>query len=83
VTDAVSRLRAEVDGDVVVYGSIRLARTLLERGLVDEVRLLVFPVVLGAGARLFGATDAPRALRLARARSGDGVAFLTYVPAPD
>jgi dihydrofolate reductase len=76
---AVARLRDEVDGDVVVHGSAQLALALLEEGLVDELRLMVFPVVLGAGKRLFGETSDKRKLELAEAKTvGDGVSVLTY-----
>ena len=78
--EEVSKLAQELDGEIVVPGSIQLARALMEHDLVDELRLLVFPVVLGAGERLFRETSAPTSLRLVGSRSGDGVAFLTYEP---
>jgi dihydrofolate reductase len=82
LADEVSRLRQEVDGDVVVHGSAQLVQALIEQGLVDELRLMVFPVVLGAGKRLFGETSDKRPLRLADSKIvGDGVAILTYEPA--
>lgn len=75
----VARLRDEVDGDVVVHGSAQLAQALLEEGLVDELRLMVFPVVLGAGKRLFGETSDKKTLELAESKTvGDGVSVLTY-----
>lgn len=78
----VSRLKAEVDGDIVVHGSAQLVQGLVDQGLVDELRLMVFPVVLGAGKRLFGETSDKRPLRLSDSKIvGDGVAILTYVPA--
>jgi dihydrofolate reductase len=78
----VSRLKEELDGDIVVHGSAQLAQALLEQGLVDELRLMVFPVVLGSGKRLFGETSDKKPLRLSDSRTvGDGVAILTYVPA--
>ena len=78
----VSRLRDESDGDVVVHGSARLAQTLIEHDLVDELRLMVFPVVLGSGKRLFGKTSGKKPLRLLDSKMvGDGVAILTYQPA--
>jgi dihydrofolate reductase len=78
----VSRLKAELDGDIVVHGSAQLVQALVEQGLVDELRLMVFPVVLGAGKRLFGETSDKRPLRLGDSKIvGDGVAILTYVPA--
>jgi dihydrofolate reductase len=81
LADEVSRLRHEVAGDVLVYASYQLVRTLLEHGLVDELRLVVFPVVLGAGERLFGETGVTAPLRLLSSRTiGAGLAFLTYQP---
>ena len=78
----VSRLKAELDGDIVVHGSGQLVQGLVEQGLVDELRLMVFPVVLGAGKRLFGETSDKRPLRLAGSKIvGEGVAILTYEPA--
>ena len=68
-----------MDGDIVVYASCQLVHTLLEHDLVDELRLIVFPVVLGAGKRLFGETSGTKAMRLVRVQTiGDGLAFLTY-----
>jgi dihydrofolate reductase len=78
----VSRLREEHDGDIVVAGSAQLVQALIEQGLVDELRLMVFPVVLGAGKRLFGETSDKRPLRLVDSRTvGDGVAIQIYEPA--
>jgi dihydrofolate reductase len=79
VVDEVSTLKRELDGDIVVYASRQLARTLMEHDLVDELRLTVHPVVLGAGERLFGETSDKKPLRLTSARTiGDGLAYLTY-----
>jgi dihydrofolate reductase len=79
VVTAVSRLKQELDGEIVVPASYQLGRTLLEHDLVDELRLVVFPVVLGAGARLFGETSAMKPMRLLDSRTiGDGLAYLTY-----
>jgi dihydrofolate reductase len=79
VVDEVSKLKQEVDGDILVYASYQLARTLIEHDLVDELRLVIFPVVLGEGKRLFGETSDKKPLRLLGARTiGDGLAFLTY-----
>jgi dihydrofolate reductase len=82
VVEEVSKLRQGPGGDIVVHGSGRLAQTLLENGLVDELRLMVFPVVLGSGKRLFGETSDKRKLRLADSKTvGDGVSILVYQPA--
>jgi dihydrofolate reductase len=79
VVGEVSRLKRELDGDIVVHGSIRLARTLIEHDLVDELRLMVYPVMLGAGERLFGETSDKKPMRLVDTQTvGDGVAILTY-----
>jgi dihydrofolate reductase len=79
VVDEVTRLKQELDGDIVVYASYQLARTLIEHDLVDELRLFVFPVVVGAGERLFGETSAKKPIRLVDSRTvGDGLTFLTY-----
>jgi dihydrofolate reductase len=76
---SVSKLRNEHDGDVVVHGSATLVQALVEQDLVDELRLMVFPVVLGAGRRLFGETSDKKPLRLAESRIvGDDVAILVY-----
>jgi dihydrofolate reductase len=80
--EEVSKLRQEFDGEIVVHGSAQLVQALVEHGLVDELRLMVFPVVLGAGKRLFGETSDKRRLRLADTKTvGDGVTILTYEPA--
>jgi dihydrofolate reductase len=80
--DDVPKLKDEVDGDIVVHGSAQLAQALIEHGLVDELRLMVFPVVLGSGKRLFGETSDKKALRLTHSRTvGDGVAIQVYEPA--
>jgi dihydrofolate reductase len=79
VVDEVSKLKQEFDGEILVYASYQLARTLIDHDLVDELRLVVFPVVLGRGERLFGETSDMKPLRLLSARTiGDGLAFLTY-----
>jgi len=79
VVDEVSRLKQEIDGDIVVYASYGLGRTLIEHDLVDELRLFVFPVVVGDGERLFGKTGGPKPFRLAGSRTvGNGLVFLTY-----
>ena len=79
VVSEVSKLKQELDGDIVVYASYQLGRTLIEHDLVDELRLFVYPVVLGAGERLFGETSDQKPLRLIEAKIvGDGLTFLTY-----
>ena len=79
VVTEVSRLKREVAGDIVVPASYQLSRTLIEHDLVDELRLVVFPVVLGQGERLFGETGERKPMRLVDARTiGDGLTFLTY-----
>jgi dihydrofolate reductase len=84
VADAVANLKQEQDGDIVVHGSAQLVQTLLEHGLVDELRLMVFPVVLGSGKRLFGQSRDKRNLELAESRTvGDGVSILVYRPATE
>jgi dihydrofolate reductase len=75
----VSKLKQELDGEIIVPASYRLGRTLIEHDLVDEVRLVVFPVVLGTGERFFGEAGGKKAMRLVDTRTiGDGLAFLTY-----
>jgi dihydrofolate reductase len=79
VVNEISKLKQELDGDILVYASRQLVHTLLEHDLVDELRLIVFPVVLGAGERLFGEISDKKPLRLVHSRTvGDGLAFLTY-----
>jgi dihydrofolate reductase len=79
VAEQVSKLKEEVDGDIIVHGSCRLVQALIDHGLVDELRLMVFPVVLGAGKRLFGETSDKRAFRLTEAKTvGDGVVTQVY-----
>jgi dihydrofolate reductase len=79
VASEVSKLKQAVDGEILVYASYQLARTLLEHDLVDQLRLVVFPVVLGTGERLFGETSNNKPLRLVDAKTmGEGLAFLTY-----
>jgi dihydrofolate reductase len=84
VVNEVSKLKQELDGDIVVYASTQLVHTLMEHDLVDELRLMVYPVVLGAGERLFGETSDKKPMRLINTQTvGDGLAFLTYQPDRD
>ena len=76
---AVSKLKQELDGEIVVPASHQLGRTLIAHDLVDEVRLVVFPVVLGAGARFFGETGGQKPMRLIDTRRiGEGLTYLAY-----
>ncbi len=80
----VARLRDAHEGDVVVHGSPQLVQGLLEADLVDELRLMVFPVVLGTGKRLFGETSDKKRLRLTGSQTvGDGVSILVFEAGPD
>jgi len=82
VAEEVAKLKQELDGDIVVHGSVRLVQALLENDLVDELRLMVYPVVLGSGKRLFGDTSDKKPLKLVDSKIvGDGVAILVYQPA--
>ena len=84
LVEAVSTLKRDRDGDIVVHGSAQLVQALIEADLVDELRLMVFPVVLGTGQRLFGETSESKTLRLADSKMvGDGVAILNYEPAAE
>jgi dihydrofolate reductase len=77
--DEVAKLKETLNGEIVVAGSFQLLRTLIEHDLVDELRLKVFPVVLGAGGRLFGQTSDKKQTRLIDSRTlGEGIAYLTY-----
>jgi dihydrofolate reductase len=79
VVREVPKLKQQTAGDIVVYGSIRLVHTLIEHDLADELRLVVYPVVLGAGERLFAETGGSRLMRLTGARPvGDSLVLLTY-----
>jgi dihydrofolate reductase len=81
VVDEVLQLKSRVTGNIVVHGSARLVQTLLEHDLVDELRVMVFPVVLGTGKRLFGATSDKKRVRLTHSKIiGDGIAVLIYEP---
>jgi dihydrofolate reductase len=81
VTDEVAKLKKELDGEIVIHGSVQLVRSLMEDDLIDEYRLMVFPVVLGSGKRLFGESDEAKSLKLVDTKSvGEGVAVLTLEP---
>jgi dihydrofolate reductase len=84
VVEEVSKLKQELDGEIVVPASYQLGRTLIKHDLVDELRLVVFPVVLGAGERLFGETSAKKPLRLVDTKTiGDGLLYLAYEFVPE
>ena len=80
LAEEVGKLREKHDGDVVVHGSAQLVHALLDQDLVDEVRLMVFPVVLGTGKRVFGETAEKKAFRLSDSKpvGPEGVVVLTY-----
>jgi len=81
VPEEVSKLRQELGGEIVVHGSAQLAQTLIAHDLVDELRLMVFPVVLGSGKRLFGELSGPKRFRLKESSTvGEGIAILIYEP---
>jgi dihydrofolate reductase len=82
--EVVSRLKHELEGEIIVPASFQLVRTLMEHDLVDELRLKVFPVVLGAGERLFGETSDKKDMRLVDTQTvEDDIVFLTYKPVRD
>jgi dihydrofolate reductase len=82
VATEVAKLKEQREGDIVVHGSPQLVQTLVEHDLVDAFHMMVFPVVLGTGKRLFGETSDKKALRLVDSKIvGDGVAILIYEPA--
>ena len=78
IVSEVSKLRQELNREIVVAGSLQLVRTLMEHDLVDELRLMVYPVLLGAGNRLFGETSDTQSVRLLDTRTVDDLAYLTY-----
>jgi dihydrofolate reductase len=84
VVSEVAKLKQQLDGEIVVPASYQLGRTLIEHDLVDELRLVVFPVVLGAGERLFDETSDKKPMRLLDAKTlGEGLAYLTYELKPN
>jgi len=84
VVDEVSQLKRTLDGEIAVFGSYQLGRMLIEHDLIDEVRLVVFPVVLGAGERLFGETSDQKPVRLMGTETiGAGLVRMTYAVMPE
>jgi dihydrofolate reductase len=84
LAEEVSKVKQAHDGDIVVHGSAQLVQALLEQNLVDELRLMVFPVVLGRGKRIFGETSDKKALQLVDSKAvGDGVLILIHEPVRD
>jgi dihydrofolate reductase len=84
VVEEVSKLRDITGGDILVAGSAQLVQSLIEHDLVDELRLMVFPLVLGKGKRLFGETSGKKRFRLTDSKMvGEGISILIYEPAPD
>ena len=84
VSEEVSKLKQNVDGDILVYASVGLVQTLMEHDLIDELRLMTHPFVLGTGERLFRETSDKKALRRVGIRTiGDSLALLTYQPVRD
>ena len=79
VVGELRKLKQQISGEILVYASYQLVHTLIEHDLVDELRLVIFPVVLGSGKRLFGATTDKRPLHLVGVTTiGDGLTFVTY-----
>jgi dihydrofolate reductase len=84
VVKKISKLKQQLAGDIVVPASFQLVRTLIEHDLADELRLMIYPVVLGAGERLFGDTSDKKPLRLISTRTvGNDLAYLTHQPVRD
>ena len=83
VAGEVAKLKDEIDGDILVNGSVQLIQTLVENDLVDEYRLMVFPTVLGDGKRLFGELPAPASLKLAESKPAGETLILVYEPIRD
>ena len=79
IADEVRKLKDQYERDILIAGSARLVQSLIEQDLVDELRLMVFPILLGTGKRLFGDTSDVKRLQLAETKPlGDGVTILTY-----
>ena len=83
MVDEVSKLKKEIDGEIVVAASFQLWHRLMQHDLVDELRLMIYPVVLGAGERLFGETTDKKPMRLVSTRTVDDLALLIYEPVRD
>jgi dihydrofolate reductase len=84
LAEAVSKLKDKHDGEIQVAGSVQLVQALIENDLVDELRLMVFPVVLGSGKRLWGETDDKKTMRLTDSQTvGEGISILIYEPVRD
>ena len=82
--EAVTKLKQQVAGDIVVYASYQLGQAPIEHDLVDELRLFIFPVIVGAGKRLFGEASGSKPFRLASSRIvGDGLVLVCYEIARD
>jgi dihydrofolate reductase len=84
LTNAVTKLKDEFDGDILVAGSATLVQALVDDDLVDELRLMIYPIVLGSGKRLFGDLDGTKSFQLVESRpvGDEGVVILTYQPKP-
>lgn len=81
VTEEITRLKKTLKGNIVVHGSAQLVQALAANDLIDELRLMVFPVILGSGKRLFGEMDTKKSMKLTSSRTvGDGVEILIYEP---
>jgi dihydrofolate reductase len=81
LVEEVTKLKEEIDGEITVHGSATLVQGLLENGLVDELRLMVFPVVIGSGKRLFGDSDEMARLRLVDTQLAGETTILVFEPA--
>ena len=84
LADSVTKLKDEFDGDILVAGSATLVQALVDDDLVDELRLMIYPIVLGSGKRLFGDLDGTKSFQLVESRpvGDEGVVILTYQPKP-
>lgn len=81
VTEEITKLKKKLKGNIVVHGSAQLVQALVANDLIDELRLMVFPVILGSGKKLFGGMDAKKSMKLISSQTvGDGVGILTYEP---